>query len=52
MFSLRVLKKARIDTKVATNAVEAFQALLDKFKPEPFTEDTRRALAEEPRKAE
>lgn len=52
MFSLRVLKKAKIYTKVATNAVEAVQALLDKFKPETFTEHMGRALAEEPRKAE
>lgn len=51
MFSLRVLKKAKIDTKVATNAVEVVQALLEKFKLEPFTEHTGRALAERTQKS-
>src|SRR5947199_183453 len=43
------LEKANIDTKTARAAVDAVHALLGKIKPEPFTENMRLAVEQEPK---
>jgi hypothetical protein len=43
------LEKAKVDTKTARAAVEGVQALLGKMGGDPFTENMRRALEQEPK---
>jgi hypothetical protein len=43
------LQKANIDPKLATAAVQAVNALLEKLPIDPFTANTRRAVEQEPK---